>query len=52
MYIINIFNFSPIKDVVTYDYGNCFTIQSSKFIAGSTGPMSGKCCKIFVIMTS
>lgn len=31
----------PIKDVVTYDYGNCFTIQSSNFIAGSTGPMSG-----------
>ncbi|XP_063420400.1 degenerin deg-1-like [Mytilus trossulus] len=30
-----------IKDVVTYEYGNCFTIQSSKFIAGSTGPRSG-----------
>ncbi|CAC5418667.1 unnamed protein product [Mytilus coruscus] len=30
-----------IKDVVTYEYGNCFTIQSSKFVAGSTGPRSG-----------
>ncbi|XP_052090811.1 amiloride-sensitive sodium channel subunit beta-like [Mytilus californianus] len=32
---------ATIKDVVTYEYGNCFTIQSSKFVAGSTGPRSG-----------
>ncbi|CAC5423529.1 SCNN1B [Mytilus coruscus] len=31
----------PSKNIVTPDYGNCYTLQSRRYISGTSGPLGG-----------
>ena len=41
-------HFRPSKKIVTFDYGNCYTFQSQRYISGSSGPIGGNILLLYL----